>query len=107
MPGHVSHGNRELHKCVQARKRERLLTGIDEYICECVQVDVDEWDSRYCPQHGPRSAAFRRQKEREAADLIAYYSGPDPSDEALAGPAVQSDRRFARDEAQDQKRYQP
>ena len=52
--------------------------------CECVQVDVDEWDARGCPVHGLHSALSRRQRESEAEDLIAYYSGPDPFEDEPA-----------------------
>lgn len=40
----------------------------DEPECECVQVDVDLFESRDCPAHGPHSEAARRQREQEAAD---------------------------------------
>jgi hypothetical protein len=41
--------------------------------CECVRIDVDLYDNRACPAHGPWSEAARRQREQEAADEAAYW----------------------------------
>src|SRR5689334_7127419 len=80
-------GDYELLK--RLRPLKRVLEDIQGQACECVQVDVDEWDARFCPQHGQNSIVFRRQMEREAADLVAYYSGPDPFEESLCSSAAQ------------------
>jgi hypothetical protein len=42
---------------------------VPEWGCRCIQTDVDEWDARGCPEHGNHAA----EKEREAAELVAYY----------------------------------
>jgi hypothetical protein len=64
--------------------------------CGCIHVDVDEWNARGCPIHGPSGALFRDQREREAADLIAYYSGSDPFEESLKNG--DENRQFVPDE---------
>ena len=46
----------------------------DEPPCECVQVDVDQDDARFCPLHGRHSEFARQCREREAAHIAAYYS---------------------------------
>jgi hypothetical protein len=66
---------------VQPLRRLISMDDVQDRRCECVQVDVDEWDARGCLLHGPNSVVFRKQKQREAADLFAYYSGPDPLEE--------------------------
>jgi hypothetical protein len=71
----------DLQQPLQPLKRIAAVAHIPKWSCECVQVDVDEWDARGCPVHGPRSVLSREAREREAADLIAYYSGPDPFEE--------------------------
>jgi hypothetical protein len=68
-----AHALKHIAAIILARGRE----------CECVQIDVDEWDARGCPVHGPRSDSSREQREREAADLISYYSGSDPFEESV------------------------
>jgi hypothetical protein len=73
--------------------------------CECVQVEVDEWEARCCPLHGPNSAAYREQKEREASDLVAYYSGPDPFEES-AGSGSGEPREAIPAEAVQQRKHQ-
>src|SRR5215470_7460817 len=75
-PGDENHWERQ--EPVQPLKRLISIEDIEGRVCECVQVDVDEWDARCCLLHGPNSVAFRKRKESEAADLVAYYSGPDP-----------------------------
>lgn len=42
--------------------------------CECRQTDVDMFDSRYCPLHGPHSEMAREQRQREVDDEFAFYS---------------------------------
>ena len=75
----------DLQQALQPFRRTGADARIEELRCECLQVDVDEWDARDRLLHGPNSVAFRKQKEREAADLVAYYSGPDPFEETQAG----------------------
>jgi hypothetical protein len=73
----------DLQQPLQPLKKLVSAADIEERTCECVQVDVDEWDARCCLLHGPNSVAFRKRKESEAADLVAYYSGPDPFGEPV------------------------
>ena len=51
-----------------------VLEDEQEPPCECVQIDVDRDDARFCPLHGPHSESARREREQEVADLAAYYS---------------------------------
>jgi hypothetical protein len=81
---HSNEGDREPQEPVQPLKRLISIQDIEDRRCECVQVDVDEWDARCCLLHGPNSVAFRKRKEREAAEIVAYYSGADPFEQ----PAV-------------------
>src|SRR5262249_54851776 len=50
---------------------------------------------RGCQVHGPRSVLFRRQKEWEAADMVVYYSGPDPLEEPVASAREQQPSTFS------------
>ena len=50
-----------------------VLEDEQEPPCECVQIDVDQDDARFCRLHGPHSESARREREQEAADLAAYY----------------------------------
>jgi hypothetical protein len=81
----------DLEQPVQPLKRLVSIEDIEDRRCECVQVDVDEWDARCCLLHGPNSVAFRKRKEREAVEIVAYYSGADPFEQ----PAIDgsSDRQ--------------
>src|SRR5215831_12201865 len=79
----VNENDWDVQAPVQPLKRLISMEDIEDRRCECVQVDVDEWDARSCLLHGPNSVAFRKQKKRETADLIAYYSGPDPFEEPV------------------------
>jgi hypothetical protein len=53
--------------------------------CECVQTDVDFWNNRDCPAHGPRSRLARAMIAQEAEDeaaaarMIPFLLGEDPS----------------------------
>jgi hypothetical protein len=57
--------------------------------CECIQTDVDYYDNRYCPAHGPNSEAARRQRKAEADDeaaaaaRIPFLIGEDWSDDTI------------------------
>src|SRR6266571_8873549 len=74
----------DLQQPLQPLRRVAAIAHIEEWSCECVHVDVDQWDPRGCPLHGPNSALVRGQQEREAGDQVAYYSGPDPFEEEPA-----------------------
>src|SRR5262249_52802128 len=75
--------NMKLLKGHAGQERSMRHVDFDDRACECVQVDVDEWDARGCDLHGPRSSLYQRQLEADAADLVAYYSGPDPFEESV------------------------
>lgn len=53
--------------------------------CECVRIDVDLDDNRYCPAHGPNSQQAKQARQQEADDeaaavaRIPWYLGEDPS----------------------------
>ena len=47
-------------------------------ICECVRIDVDLDDARYCLAHGPDSKMARARLEREAADEAVWWRGMGP-----------------------------
>jgi hypothetical protein len=79
----INKKSHDLQQPLQPLKKLISVADIEGRVCECVQVDVDEWDARSCLLHGPNSVTFRKQKEREAADLVAYYSGPDPFEEPV------------------------
>jgi hypothetical protein len=64
----------DLQQPLQPLKRVAAIAHIEEWGCECVQVDVDEWDARHCPEHGAYSPLYRGQQDQEAAELAAYYS---------------------------------
>jgi hypothetical protein len=44
--------------------------------CECIQTDVDQFDARCCPAHGPHSYGAYRQRQHEADSEFAYYDTP-------------------------------
>ncbi len=54
--------------------------------CECVRIDVDLDDNRYCPLHGPNGPLARHEREQEAnaeaaaAARIPYLLGIDPKE---------------------------
>jgi len=48
----------------------------EELVCECVQIDVDLDDARYCPAHGPHSPAAKRQREQEADEEARFWRTP-------------------------------
>ena len=82
----------DVQQPLQPVRRVAAIAHLEEWDCECVQVDVDEWDARGCPLHGPHSEALRSQKEQEAADLVAYYSGPDPFEEQPPSQTVDEEK---------------
>jgi hypothetical protein len=84
---------------IQPLKRLISIEDIEDRRCECVQVDVDEWDARCCLLHGPNSVAFRERKEREAAEMVAYYSGQDPLEELAIDQSRAGGQAEARQES--------
>jgi hypothetical protein len=100
----VNEADWDLQQPLQPLKRLIAIADIEERCCDCVQLDVDEWDARGCQVHGPRSVLFRRQKEREAADIVAYYSGPDPLEEPV-GSAMEQQQSTVSTESVPKKKH--
>ncbi len=46
--------------------------------CECIQIDVDLMDARWCPAHGPSSEMAKRQRRQEAEDEAKFWSNVEP-----------------------------
>ena len=47
----------------------------EENRCECVRVDVDQDDARFCTVHGPNSENLLRQREQDAEIEALYWKG--------------------------------
>jgi hypothetical protein len=45
---------KRVERCAECNSCDRHCVCEDGFLaCECIQVDADAWDARWCPAHGP------------------------------------------------------